>query len=81
MPKQKTFKCTVEFEVDETWIADGFEITEERAQEMIMNDLSYATSSEVKAKILKAPSQVSIRKAQGYETEDKGTSQVPTGGL
>ena len=36
------FKWKVEFEVDETWVADGFEMTEERAKLMIENSLPYS---------------------------------------
>lgn len=62
----KTFKWTVEFEIDETWVADGFEMTDERANDMIQNALGWATSSEVKARVLKSPDPKKIRKAQGY---------------
>jgi len=63
----KTYKWTVEFEVDETWVADGFALDDERAQDMIRNDLRFATSSEVKAKVIKSPPAEAIRKAQGYK--------------
>ena len=63
----KTFKWTVEFEVDETWVADGFDLDDERAQDMIQNDLRLATSFEAKAKVIKSPPAKAIRKAQGYK--------------
>jgi hypothetical protein len=61
------FKWTVEFEVDETWVADGFDLTDERALQMLANDLSYAYGHELGAKVLKAPKPEAVRKAQGYK--------------
>lgn len=60
-----TFKWTVEIEVDETWVADGFDITEPESLEGKL--LPYAHSDEINVKVLKKPSKKSIRKAQGYE--------------
>lgn len=68
MAKDKFYKWTVEFAVEETWVADGFEMTEERALEMLANDLGWANvDTELKAKIIKSPTPKSIRKAQGYQ--------------
>ena len=47
----KTFKWVVEFEVTENWVEDGFNITENRANDMIANALPYAYSSEYKATV------------------------------
>lgn len=66
--KKKFFKWTVEFEVDEIWVADGFELTEERALEMLAHDLGWADmGTELKAKVIKSPSPKAVRKAQGYK--------------
>ncbi len=62
------FKWVVEFEVDETWVADGFNLTKERAFDMLQHDLSFAYEHELKASIIKAPSNTSIAKVQGYKT-------------
>lgn len=62
----KKFTWTVEFTVDETWVEDGFDLTDERAHLMIQNDLTYAYPSEISAKVIKKPSRVSILKMQGY---------------
>jgi hypothetical protein len=59
------FKWTVEFTVDEVWVADGFDLTLGRAREMIANDLRFALNEEISARILKAPDPERIRKAQG----------------
>jgi hypothetical protein len=63
----KRFKWTVQFEVDETWVADGFDLTDERALEMLNGDLVSARTDELGARVIKAPTASSIRKAQGYE--------------
>ncbi len=62
----ETFKWTVEFTVDETWVADGFEMTPEIAKAMIEKQLGYSYSHETDAKVIKAPAQAAIRKAQGF---------------
>lgn len=62
----KTFKWTVEFTVDKTWVEDGFEMTDERAHAMIQEVLPYAYPSETKAKVIKAPSEEAIARAQRY---------------
>lgn len=62
----KTFKWTVEFSVDETWVADGFVLNAETAKDMLQTVLPYAYEHEFGAKIFSKPSEVSIAKAQGY---------------
>lgn len=65
----KRFKWTVQIEIDETWVADGFELTADRVQDMLLSELSYAREDEVSARVLRAPSPAAIRRAQGYSTE------------
>lgn len=62
------FKWTVEFEVDELWVADGFELDDERAADMLLNDLRFARGDEVAAKVIKSPDKAQIRKIQGYSS-------------
>lgn len=64
--KMKTFKWVVEFEVTETWVADGFNITNQKAMGMIENALPFASGAEFSAKVIKAPDAKLIRKIQGY---------------
>lgn len=40
--KKKSVTFTVEFTVDRTWIDDGFDMTDDRALDMLSNDLKYA---------------------------------------
>jgi len=65
----KTFKWVVEFEVSETWVEDGFDMTDERAHMMIQKDLAYAYPSETSAKVIKAPKRADILRMQGYSEE------------
>ena len=68
----KGFKWTIEIEVDESWVADGFDMDDERAKEMLAQNLPYAYNSELAAKVLKSPSKAAIMKVQGYaESEIK----------
>lgn len=65
------FKWTVEFEVDEVWIEDGFDLDDERALNMLANDLRHANiGTELKAKVVKAPCPKKIRQMQGYTDEN-----------
>lgn len=56
----------MQFEIDETWVADGFEMTDELAKDMIESVLGYAYPSETVAKVISAPAKKRILKAQGY---------------
>ena len=62
----KRYKWVVEFTVDATWVEDGFNLTDEQAQEMIEHRLGYAYSHEVTGKVISSPAQADILKCQGY---------------
>lgn len=65
-------KWTVEFEVDESWVADGFILTSDRALDMLSKDLGWANiGTELGAKVIKAPRPGLIAKLQGYDTIEK----------
>ena len=62
------FKWTVEFEVDEVWVADGFIMTNQRALDMLAADLGWADiGSELSAKVILHPDLDSVAKCQGYK--------------
>jgi hypothetical protein len=66
-PGEKRYKWTVQFEVDAVWVADGFDLDDDRALAMLAADLSYANiGTELGAKVVKAPDPKAIRKEQGY---------------
>jgi hypothetical protein len=67
----KFYKWTVEFEVSADWVADGFNLTDERARQMIAGDLEWAREDELKAKVIKAPKASAIAKEQGYGSAAK----------
>lgn len=48
-------------------MADGFEITAERIQEMIQESIGYSYESETRVRVTAAPDPKEIRKAQGYD--------------
>lgn len=60
-------KWTVEFSVDKTWVEDGFDLTNNRALDMLSNDLQYANiGTELNARVIKSPDKKLIRKIQGF---------------
>lgn len=64
----KTYKWIVEVEVHERWVADGFDLDDERATQMLSKELPHAIMDrEIWAKVLKAPAAAEIRKEQGYK--------------
>lgn len=46
MAKKQWYAWTVEFKVHRTWVEDGFDMTDERALDMLSHDLGYATPLE-----------------------------------
>ncbi len=72
-------KYVVVFEVDETWIADGFDLTDERAFEMLNRDLAYAYGHELEAKVTKAPPALLVAQLQGYSSADHIENQRKEG--
>lgn len=59
------FKWTVSIEVDEVWVADGFNLTADRLHDMVQSDLGFATEGEIVCTIVKAPKPEAIAKVQG----------------
>jgi len=63
---EKFFEWTVKMRVHHSWVADGFNLTAERAHNMLTNDLQGGYTHEMQAEIISAPSDVQILKEQGY---------------
>lgn len=76
MAKRKMYKWTVEFEVAPVWVADGFDMTDERAQNMLREDLSLSSSSEVTARVIKAPKATDIAREQGFKDVESGAQEI-----
>lgn len=62
----KFYKWTVEIEVNEVWVADGFEVTAERIQEMLQESIGFSYESETRVRVTRAPKPEAISLAQGY---------------
>lgn len=66
------YEWTVKFRVCGTWVADGFDLTTERAKSMIAGELSHAHGHEIDAETIAAPDPELIALEQGYaNAEDK----------
>lgn len=69
-PDPSFFTWTVQFGVDECWVADGFNLDDEAALDMIGNRLGYANvGTELFAHVIDSPLDAHIKKAQGYITD------------
>ena len=76
----KKFKWVVEFTVDEIWVVDGFDLTQQVAKEMIGTRLGWAYENETGAKILKHPTLKEINSAGERETKTGNTVEFDTVG-
>lgn len=74
-------RWTVEFAVDSSWVADGFDLTDERAKEMLNQDLRYAYGHELGAKILKYPSAERVARLQGFSDKAKNPDYTIKAGI
>lgn len=63
----KKLKWTVEFEVAEDWVADGFEFDDEVALEMLATWLGHASYSELGARVVSSPKKSRIDRLQNGE--------------
>lgn len=64
-----TYSWIVRFEVCGTWIADGFDLTHERALDMLATDLGMANiGEELNARVIAAPPADTIAQEQGYKS-------------
>lgn len=66
------YKWTVEIEINEVWVAGGFEITADRVQQMIQEAIGFARESETRVRVVASPDLKKIRKAQGCAVEAQG---------
>lgn len=63
----RRFKFVVAFEVDEVWVADGFDIrTTAQARGLIESRLGWAYGHEYDARVVAAPSHDEVLTTQGY---------------
>jgi len=66
---RKKYTWVVKLGVSETWVEDGFELTDERALEMLSKYIGYAfIGLELSARVIARPNQNLVAKAQGYKS-------------
>ncbi len=61
----KFYKWIISIEVASIWVADGFDLDDERAQSILAHHLSYAHGTEIRARVLDAPPPEDIAQEQG----------------
>lgn len=65
---EKRYTWIVRFDVAPEWIADGFYISDARANDMLATALPVAAEKyEIRAAVIAAPSPVEIAREQGYD--------------
>lgn len=64
----KRFKWVVEIDVAETWVADGFDLTPERLEDILGKVLNYANGSEYSGRVIARPRDSEVAAAMGYRT-------------
>jgi hypothetical protein len=79
--RHRRFRWVVEFAIDSSWVADGFEIDDERAHEMLAKAVPYAFNTEIEAKVISAPTREHVARVQGYAikgalAEERGARPV-----
>jgi hypothetical protein len=65
--QMKFFKWTVEIEVSETWVEDGFDLTDDRAHSIMTHALPHAYGHEIRCKVVAHPPDQDVASAQGYK--------------
>lgn len=73
MEEPKYFEWTVKFRISELWVGDGFDLTADRAHQIMWDHLRFAEEHEIEAEIVSAPDYKEIRAAQAENvgfTED-----------
>jgi hypothetical protein len=73
---KKFYKWTVELEVNAVWVADGFDLDDERALHILQAHLGYARSHELKARVIQAPDADEVAQEMGYASaEDRNMKE------
>lgn len=61
-------KWTIEIEMEDTWVADGFDMTDERVSDMLQAYMPHVYGHEVKGRVLKRPPDEVVAKLMGFKT-------------
>lgn len=62
------YTWTVKVSIHPTWVADGFDLTEERLRDILANALGWARETELDGAVVKAPDPDQIRAEQSGRT-------------
>jgi hypothetical protein len=62
------FYWDVRLGIHKTWVADGADMTDDRVQDILEHHLGYARSDELKAQVLRRPSDKAVAAEMGYRT-------------
>lgn len=62
------FKWTIEIEMDEHWVEDGFDMTDERVTDMLQAYMPHVYGHEVGGRVLKRPPDEAVAKMMGFKT-------------
>jgi hypothetical protein len=69
MAEKGYYSWTVKISVHPRWVADGFDLTEERLRDILENVFDYAYEHEYDGQVLNSPDPNQIRAEQGYKVE------------
>lgn len=66
MSENKMYRWIVALDVDPAWVADGFDLTDDRAKSMLNAEITGAYDDELNAIVISAPPPLKIVREQGY---------------
>jgi hypothetical protein len=67
----KKYTWTLTVTMDETWVEDGFDLTDRRADEMVQAAYPHVNGNEVTCKVISRPPDAEVAKAMGYQSVEK----------
>jgi len=68
-------RWAVEIEMDELWVQDGFDLTDEKMHHIMTHHFGHVYGHEVRCKVIARPPDEKIAELQGYVNRD-GTIDV-----
>lgn len=75
--QRRKLKWVIQIEVDPLWVADGFDMDDDGALDMLSCRLGYASTAELGARVLKRPAAKIVSGLQsgaiGFPGDDEGS--------
>ncbi len=62
----KFYTWSIEIQIAAAWVADGFDITDAKAHNIMARHLSWANGSEIRARVLTRPPDAEVAEEMGY---------------